>query len=653
MDSLSNGRIKYRFKRILLEENFNEKFLYSHDEILSMLMRWNGSVNQNKKHLLLKSNYPWVFSSRNEIKTRDNLESHKILPIIALSEIGRKSLTALKNVIIHDKYAHLIELLTRIGVFKKWSKGLSKVPTTAKCKQCLVHGVNIMMKKKIMYYAPATSPPLSNSSKDFVLDCENILKALYSNDENYLLTCYNQTMDFYRVEPTEINQLLNKRESIQFIRSICEIVLGNNRKIISYLQGKESAVRTAVPKRVLSCRAQISLAPFLQPTQIGVPYWWAKYLNFEHPDEYTNNFRICETLSIYEKLPDEFIYKLHGQRIIAKRDPIIHILAFSVYDQVYFHADSRVKIGPESLKIKAADFDGDTYIFYFSDDFHVMYEIDYNASPRFCMALHGQCRMSLIESIVLSMYKRNVDGGKIPYWQLYDFVRRRQIYRWLVNKRNCATLEAISDMSGGKVTKRQLYQMVEPTELILSEVLVIIYTIYGSRESYRFYCEILRLTMELSIKLKSATLYQDDLPCDYTLTDNLLNFDLLAASLSCAKGTIHTYKSLLDKLYDRDQNTELMPASSPSYSMGACESFDYEKLIGDITNANVFAAKKSKQVPQQGYNLFKDTIEGDLMSFAQNKLNYSNSVLIDDIYLKIPFQYILDPCVAFAVLFEQ
>lgn len=641
---LKNGHIKYKFQRILLNKRKISNYIFSHDYILSQLKSWNGSSNQSKKHLLLGSNYPWLFSSKNEIKTNEDLTEHKILPIISLSEIGRKSLTALRNVILHDKYAHLIELLSHVGLIKKWSKNFSKIKTCTKNHPCIVHGVNIMMKKKLMYCSCCCC--LSSDLPSFI-DCQDILDCIYKNDEQRAKMYYDQILQYYGMSHENIESILNSHQSIQYIRTICEIVLGNNRKIVTHLQGKESAVRTAVPKRVLSCRAQISLAPYLTATQIGIPYWWAKYINFK---PIVHELKIYNLETIYDRLPDEYIYKLDGQRIIAKRDPIIHILAFCVFDQVFFHSDSRFKVGSESLKKMAADFDGDTFILYFINDLKVMYEIDYNASPQFSMALHGQGRINLIESIVLLMYRRNVDG-KIPYWKLYNFLRSRLIYKWLMNIRNCSTIESIMIISNSRFTLGQLYNMVEPTELIISEMLIVLHTMYGSMASYRFYSEILRLTMELSIKLENATLYQPDLPCDYTLTDNLLNYNLLAASFSCAKGTIHTYKSFLDKIYEKDKDTSLCRTAATTLEKE--ENVDYEKIISDITNANIFAAKKSKQVPQQGFNLFKDTIEGDLMSFGGNNLNYDNEILIENIYLKIPLQYILKPSIAYSLLYTS
>lgn len=663
VNHLNNGDIKFKFKRILLDKNLSKRYLYCHNEILTLLKTWNGSINQNKKHLLLRSNYPWLFGSRNEIKNNENLQHHRILPIIAFSEIGRKSLTALKNVILHDKYAHIIELLAITGHLRKWNKTLSNVATSAKPYPCIVHGVNIMMKKKIMYHGNA-----EDISPAFI-DLVDILKSMYTNDDIGVYTYYLQILTHYNMTHSEMETKLCNANAIQFIRTICEIVLGNNRKIISHLQGKESAVRTAVPKRVLSCRAQICLAPHLTPIQIGLPYWWARHCNLSPKKQYEADVNsdtvlvICENENLYEYLPSCYLYELNGQRIIAKRDPIIHILAFCCFSQVYFHRDSRCKISIESLKKTASDFDGDTWIFYFTDDMRVMHEIDYNASPRYNMALHGQCRIDFIESIVLAMYKRNVEN-KIKHWQLYNFERRRSIYKWIANIRNCTTLESIARM-GGDFSLGQLYQMIEPTEHILAKMLMNIYTIYGSRDSYTWYCELLRLTMQLSLGHDKAILYQANLPCDYTITDNLLNFNLLAASFSCAKGNIHTYKNMLDKVYDKDKHTLLGDVSTLKKSINNEnlnngnddnddneDNFDYDKLIADLTSANVFAAKKSKQVPRQGYNLFKDTIEGDLMSFGGNNLNYQNQILIEDIYLHIPLQYIMDSSVAYTILYN-
>lgn len=647
---LKNGHIKYKFQRILLNKNLNKQYIFSHNEILCLLRGWNGSTNQNKKHLILRTNYPWLFSSRNEIKNNENLDEHKTLPIIALSEIGRKSLTALKNVILHDKYAHLIELMSSVGLARKWTKGLSKVQTNVKKYPCIVHGVSIMMKKKIMYTSSSQQPE-EHAAVDIKL--QEVVNAIYANDKPYLDNVYGMLLQANGMKHADVDKILSSPESIHFIRSICEIVLGNNRKIISYLQGKESAVRTAVPKRVLSCRAQICLAPQLTATQIGIPYWWAKYIHFEH-DATAGALRICDDSDeIFTQMPRKYMYPLNGQRIIAKRDPIIHILAFCIFDEVFFHRDSRFKIGAESLKKMAADFDGDTFILYFVHDLKVIHELDYNASPKYSMALHGQCRINLIESIVLGMYRRNVDE-KIPHWRLYNFIRKRFIYRWLVNIRNASAIEAIADMSHGELTLGQLYRMVEPTDVILSEMLMVLYYMYGSTESYRFYCRILELCMELSVEYENATLYQADLPCDYTLVDNLLNVNLLAVSFSCAKGSIHSYKSLLDRLYEEDKSTRLCTRTSDNNNINNNndDNFDYEKLIEDITDANIFAAKKSKQVPQQGYNLFKDTIEGDLMNFGGNRLNYENTILIENIYLYIPIQYILSSTMAYTILYQ-
>lgn len=636
---LKNGHIKYKFQRLLLNKNINSRYLFRHDEILSFLKSWNGATNQNKKHLILLTNYPWLFSSRNEVRPNENLDEHKTLPLIALSEIGRKSLTALKNVVLHDKYAHIIELLTHIGVARKWSKNLSKVNADQKKYPCIVHGVNILMKKKIMY----TSTLHTEFQRS--IDLHHIIDCIYTNNSQELKKLYNDILMHAKLTHPDIEKIVSSSKCIQFIRSICEIILGNNRKIISYLQGKESAVRTAVPKRVLSCRAQICLAPHLTATQIGIPYWWAKYVNFEH--DYGQNLNICDTSQVYTHLPQQYRYRLDGQRIIAKRDPIIHILAFCVFDEVFFHRDSRFMVGSESLQKMAADFDGDTFILYFISDLKVIYELDYNASPKYSIALHGQCRINLIESVVLGMYKRNIDA-KIPHWRLYNFIRQRFTYKWLYNIRNCATVEAIAEMSHGEYSLKQLYQMVEPTNRILAEMLMALYYLHGSSESYKFYCTIVELVMELSVRFKNATLYQEDLPCDYTLVDNLFTFNLLAVSFSSAKGSIHSYKALLDKLYEKDKHTRLGDDSNCCLDVN----YDYEKLIEDITNANIFAAKKSKQVPQQGYNLFKDTIEGDLMNFGGNCLNYENVILIENIYLKIPMQYIMNSTMAYTILYQ-
>lgn len=650
---LKNGKIKYQFQRILLNASLEEKYLFSHDEILGFLKNWNGSINQNRQHYLLRANYPWLFNSKNEIKPRDNLNEHKILPIISLSEIGRKSLSAFKNVILHDKYAYIIELLTICGIFQKWTKNLMKInPNNGKYEACLVHGVNFIMKKKLMYRPNVSEEHQHQQQQIHTLtqaECSIILDAIYKNDETKIRNIYLNLLTKLKCTHEKVQKRIDSKECIKFIRTICEIYLGNNRKLITQLQGKKSAVRTAVPKRVLACRAQISLAPFLLPNQIGLPYWWAKYLNLyndETKDE--RKLSILDPNLIFDVLPSKYIYNLHGQKILAKRDPIIHILAFCVFSQVYFHTDSRIKIGAESLKKMAADFDGDTFILYMIDDLKVLNELDMNGSPEYSMALHGQCRINFLESIVLCMYGRNVDF-KIPHFKLYNFLRQRSKYEWLCNIRNRATLESVAKSayhSNRQFTLDRLYSMIEPTDYILSEMLLVLYMLYGSNESYNFYKCVLKLCMQLSIEHEKSQLYQENLPCDYTLTDNLINFNLLATSLSSAKGSIHTFKSLIDKLLEKDQTTKIEKGISENITV------DYDKIIADITNANVYAAKKSKQVPENGHNLFKDTIEGDLMSFGGNCLNYENKILIEHIYRKFPLQYILKPSVAYSILYK-
>ena len=58
---------------------------------------------------MLQSNYPWVFKSPKEIQ--NNIEEYKILIIPALTMFDRTSLRQFKNVILKDKYAHIIELM--------------------------------------------------------------------------------------------------------------------------------------------------------------------------------------------------------------------------------------------------------------------------------------------------------------------------------------------------------------------------------------------------------------------------------------------------------------------------------------------------------------------------------------------------------------
>jgi hypothetical protein len=457
--------------------------------------------------------------------------------------------------------------------------------------------------------------------------------------------------------------------SVKLVRStLGDVVLRNNRKVIDLLQGKESAVKTAVPKRVLSFRTQICLVPYLQANEVGLPFWWSKYLHFLLPPHETQ-LRLLNTRDVYTHLPDEVAYELIGQRIIVKRDPIIHPLAFCTYDRVFFHNESLIKVGAESLQKMAADFDGDTYIMYIVNCLKAIYEMDFNVSPRFDMVIHGQSRINMIESIVLAMYRRNITN-KIPYSNLYDNVRRRSIYKWLSSRRNLETLKQIVIVADSNqsfnnntlhITLNDLYKMVEPTDQILTEMLIILNALYGSQESHRFYCKLLRLTMELSIKFDRAQLYQENLPCDYTMTDNLINFNLLAASFSGAKGSIQTYKCLLDKIYERDQHTCLIDKNGGRNVGGGGDGggdggggvdggFDYEKLIREIEKANKFAAKKSHRVPRQSTDLFNNSIEGDMIGYGRNCLNFDDTILIANIHLYMPSHYILQSSVAHAIL---
>ena len=623
-------------------------FLFSHNEILEKLSNWNGGLGHSSRHLLVASNYPWLFNSKNEVKPRDDMRPHKLLPIVSLTKMGRKSLSCYKCVVLHDKYAKLIEALSMCKVFARWTRGMCRTKPSDDYKMCLLRGKCITNKLKIMY-SKHNNTTTTTMSSEFILQIYN---AIYNNDEQSAERLYWEVLS-RQVEVTDADIVchLNSRNSAQYLRRVCDIVMANNKRLVTQIQGKESVTRLVVPKRVLANRAQICLAPYLHPNQIGLPAWWAKRLYLDYTKLRADNFQlqILDTHQLYDKLPEQYTYRLHGQRIISKRDPIINVMAVGEYDEVFFVNDSRAYVGSDKFIDNGGDLDGDTYTIYTSTAYGTQNEVDFNINPSHRMILHNQPRVKFLESSVLLMYKRKVDY-KFPYWQLYNLMRRRCTYIWLKNIQNCAALENIARLDAGNPLPRRfsletLYGMVEPTETILSHVLFILATIVDSETSCAFYNRILQMVMELAIKHEDALLYQSNLPCDYTLNDNLLNVALLTTSLSLAKGSVHTLQNMLEKLFELDHTTKLTAEVTPHS--------DLQKKIDDIKVANVYAAEKSRKVPEHGYSLSKSTIEGDVMGFGGNALNYDNQILIKNVHTIFPLTYIIKPCVLFSIIYDE
>ncbi|AMB48638.1 LEF-9-like protein [Glossina pallidipes salivary gland hypertrophy virus] len=343
------GNIKYKAGRLLYNasedsedekvEFVSKKYIHDHDSILDLILNWNGGLMHDSRHIIIKSNYPWVYKSKQEI--REDVEYHKLLTIPSLKKFGRKSLSGFRNILIHDKFAKIFTILEMLHICLNWSSKLIRSNLVNENDEnylvVIVNGRNITERKRIMYISIKS---LNEKEKTDILRIRKLLNnasiikllnLIYLNKWKVINQLDAQLCDQFNIDNKLIQSKIN--ESVQFIRDICQITMHNDRILLTHLQGRDSDIRSVIPKRVPSMRAQILLCPACQPSQILVPMSWAKHFLImeRHLEIYDPSIR-------YSVIPEKYIYKMKGVRMVIKRDPTISWASFSVHDEVcYIH----------------------------------------------------------------------------------------------------------------------------------------------------------------------------------------------------------------------------------------------------------------------------------------------------------------------------
>lgn len=654
---LKNGRIRYSAHRIT-KSTINQCQLIPHDKVIKLLENWNGGGCHSHKHLLIPSNYIWIYRSKNEINSSMDVEEEKLLPIVSLRKINRGSLSQFRFIVLHDKYAHIFELLKKYGFVIKYKSTLIKEVNIKKERvdrpkheytKVIVNGPSFDCKRTTMYCVDnrelnALYLCIVKSIPDFNLS--NVLFNIYKNNQTYIVSLYKKLLKIFETTHQEVCNILNNINSAQKIREICEIVMKNEKKLITEIQGKESSIRNAVTKKVHSFRAQISLCPYMMSDEIIVPAVWSQYFNIS-PSQLSTDFKInlYDSDQVYKRVPKEYQYEI-SSRILLKRDPIIKAYSASVAKNVIFHEDSRLKIGPDSLTMKGADFDGDTHTFYILDNPDSIVEMDLQLSPEYQLFQNADSRIKFTESFVMLMYKRDVKG-KLNHHEIYDYIRDRLTYKYLQLPSNRLALQKIADYECASANRPEfsltkLYQMAEPTGDILDKYLYAVDKLFGPMQAVYCYKTIVHLCMELEMLGPQAKLYQSNLPCDYTLTDNLICRAFLVAGLSLAKGDIFNVLTMIERQFELDRTTQIRNTISTN--------IDYEKIIRSITESNQESAKKSKQVRCKGHTVFKESIGCDTISFENNSLRYEGHILLNNMEILIPSLMLMETSLAFYMI---
>lgn len=364
------GEITYTVEQITTTNNTYHMLTY--DEILDLIKNWGGGSLHSNKHMLMKTNYAWVYKSVKEITS--DLNDYKLLVLPSIQLFDRLTLAKTKSIILQDKYAHFLELLN-------------------------------MVKLKTM---------------------TKVQKLINENNEVRINALQKRIMKRYNVTHEQIQEMVDK--NIHFIRNICIIQMKANTTLLTLLQGRKSMIRNVIPRKIVSLRSQIFVHPSLNPNQIIFPVAWAHVFDLA-PSNLVN-------LEKSTLIPTECFYKLSTQRILCKRDPAIDIGSVSMHDEVAFAITEMIFVSMAELERKNGDCDGDMESNSITDDILSVHELSLNMSVRNSLLVYNQPRISFTESQILYMHQRNISDDSFPYARIYNFIKTRETRNWLLNEHN-------------------------------------------------------------------------------------------------------------------------------------------------------------------------------------------------------------------------
>lgn len=363
------GNLKYSVEQI--GENSGHHLL-TYDEVLDLIKNWGGGELHSNKHMLIKTNYPWVYKSPKEIKR--NLEDCKYLILPSIQLFDRKTLSKIKKIILEDKYAFFVELLNMIKM-----KNINK-----------------------------------------------FTRLVYDNDEKKVYHFEHELMKKHNITMEILEKAVNK--NIHFVRNICTIQMKGNTTLLTLLQGRKSLIRNAIPRKIESMRTQIVVNAGLKPNQIILPVAWAHKFGMAPK----HLVKIYSSKPIKRKC----INKLKTQILTCKRDPAIDSASVSVHNEVAFSKTETMFVSMSEMESKNADCDGDMESIAVTDDILSVHELTKNMSPRNSILVYNKPRISFTESLILYMHQRKINKDLFPNAKLYNFLRMREIRNWIQNEHN-------------------------------------------------------------------------------------------------------------------------------------------------------------------------------------------------------------------------
>lgn len=269
-----------------------------------------------------------------------------------------------------------------------------------------------------------------------------------------------------------------------------------------------------------------------------------------------------------------------------------------------------------------------------------------NVLPEHNILIYNQPRITFTEAIVLYMHRREFADDAFEFARLYKWIRRREVYNWLRNVHNRNAMERIA--SKGSNLEWNVYEYAEPTRTILTKTLIAIALIRGSREAFEFYNfirkNIMRLANRLDTPSSANPLYDAKLPCDYTMSTDLLNPTLMAICASESRGCVESYDLFLNQLHDLDNTTKL--------TCNITQLQNESQFFSNITAITQTMAKKSRLVRVNGHNFFKATIGLETLQFNNNTQNitYNNDCILHN--FEMIDSIILPPFVAALLTFS-
>lgn len=568
------GNLKYTIEQITYQQPHH---LLTYDEVLDLIKNWGGGELHSNKHMLIKTNYPWVYKSVKEIKGEIN--DYKLLVLPSIQLFDRKTLAKVKAIILQDKYAHLYELLNM----------LPNVPNLTK------------FHRKIM-----------------------------ENDEKKLFNLQHLIMKKYIVTMERIEERINS--NIHFVRNICTIQMKGNTTLLTLLQGRKSMIRNVIPRKVTSLRTQIFVHPCLKPNQIILPVAWAHMFGAA-PTSLVN-------IHSSKPIPQECFHILKTQRISCKRDPAIGPASVSILDEVAFAITEMLFVSMAEMESKNADCDGDMESNSVTDDILSVHELTLNMSPRNKILVYNKPRISFTESLILYMHQREFDNDCFPYAKFYNFIRKREIHKWIQSEHNRQILTSMH----AKYPQYKIINYIEPTRIILQKMLTYLPLIDSSKAALDFYTfineNVLRLANGANTK-EASPLYDPKLPCDYFMKNDILCESIIRICMSNAKGCLETLQIFADRIHGIDGTTRLTTKIA---------SINKNFIIKQSDTISQTMANKSRQVAINGHNFFKSNIAYDTINFDNNNFKNNDLILIEDLNFLHPC-LLLPPDICFALTF--